>query len=116
MALNQISDISRAVDLQLKSGITPTPEQTRELHRAMITLAERCIELGQTQTGADILAFLLLQIDVNADASNRADELFAELESRVCPRVILDARDFAAGLDLTTMLEYLLDLAPRERI
>ena len=45
----------------------------------------------------------------------RADELFADLESRICPRVILDARKFAADMDLASMLEYLLDVAPREQ-
>ena len=116
MALNHVSDIARAVDLQLKSDSAPTPERTRELYRAMIALAERCIELGHTQTGADILAFLLLQNHLDPDAEDQAEELFAELESRVCPRIMLDAREFAAGMDLSTMLEYLLNVAPRERI
>jgi len=94
----------------------PNPELTSELYRAMIALAEDCIENGHTQTACDILAFLLLQKALSAAAFARADALFAELESRVCPRVILDAREFSADLDLQGMVEYLLDIAQRERI
>ncbi|MDE2777851.1 MAG: hypothetical protein OXI77_18140 [Chloroflexota bacterium] len=94
----------------------PNPELTSKLYRAMIALAEDCIEIGHTQTACDILAFLLLQKELSGAAFARADALFAELESRVCPRVILDAREFAADLDLQGMVEYLLDIAPRERI
>ena len=115
MELNHVSDISRTVDRQLRVGSPPGPEQTRKLHRAMTALAEDCIEIGQTQTAADILAYILCQIDADSVTLERANELFAELESRVCPRVILDACEFAAGMDLTTMLEYLLDVVPRER-
>ncbi|MCY4063395.1 MAG: hypothetical protein OXG53_13580 [Chloroflexi bacterium] len=81
----------------------------------MIALAEMCIELGQKQTAADTLAFLLLRIDMDPDIFIRAEALFADLESRICPRVILDAREFAADMDLVSMLEYLLDVAPREQ-
>ena len=80
----------------------------------MIALSVNCIALGQTQIAADTLAFLLLRNDIDPDLLIRADELFADLESRICPRVILDARDFAAGMDLRSMLEYLLEVAPRD--
>ena len=76
----------------------------------MNAIAERCLERGHTQTGADILAFLLNQQALEADIQERAYASFAELESRVCPRIILDAREFAADMDLRTMIEYLLDL------
>ena len=89
------------------------PELTSKLYRAMIALAEDCIQFGQTQTAADILAFLLLQRELSAADFAQADALFAELEGRVCPRVILDAREFAADLDLQGMVEYLLDVVPR---
>ena len=36
--------------------------------------------------------------------------LFADLAGRICPRVILDAREFAADLNLATMIEYLRDV------
>lgn len=108
--------VSRALDRQLKAGILPKPEQTRKLHHAMLAaLAETCIDWGQTQTAADILAFLLRQDPIDPGAFETAADRFAELESAICPRVIHDARDFAAGMDLRTMLEYLLEVAPRAR-
>lgn len=113
MELDRVSDTARAIYLQLKIGNPPGPEDHRRLHRAMIALSENCIELGQTQTAADTLAFLLLRNDIDRDILNRAEELFADLESRICPRVTLDAREFAADMDLVSMLEYLLDVAPR---
>ena len=48
----------------------------------MTALAEDCIEIGQTQTAADILAYILCQIDADSVTLERADELFAELEGR----------------------------------
>jgi hypothetical protein len=52
---------------------------------------------------------------MDADTLALAEELFADLEGRICPRVILDACEFATDLNLRTMVEYLLDLAQRER-
>ena len=110
------AELSRALDRALKSGNAPTSTQMRRLRQTMTALAEYCIEIGQTQTGADILAFLLRQSDADPLTLERAAECFAELESRVCPRIILDAREFAADMDLKGMIHYLLDIAPRPQI
>ena len=88
----------------------PTVEHRRKLYRAMNALAERCISSDDTQTAAEILAFLLGQSDMDADTLYRADDLFADLAGRICPRVIYDAREFAAEMDLATMVEYLRDV------
>ena len=115
MERNHISDLSRSILLQNTIDVPPEPEVSRKLHRAMIALSEICLEFGQTHIAADSLAFLLLHRDFDSDIFYRADELFADLESRICPRVILDAREFAADMDLVSMLEYLLEVAPRQR-
>ena len=88
------------------------PEE--DLYPAMLSFAAACLERDLTQTAADTLAFLLQYPGVSATFRDEAAELFDELESRICPRVILDARVFADGMDLTTMLEYLLDHINRE--
>ena len=93
----------------------PTVEYRRTLYRALTALAERCISSDDTQTAAEILAFLLGQIDMDADALFRAEDLFADLEGKICPRVIVDARAFAADMDLATMVEYLRDVFPADR-
>ncbi|MCY3914519.1 MAG: hypothetical protein OXG49_00770 [Chloroflexi bacterium] len=115
MQRHHVSDSARSILLQTKTDFPPGPEDAHKLHRAMIALSEYCIEWGQTQIAADTLAFLLLRGNIDPDSFMRADELFADLESRICPRVILDAREFAADMDLLSMLEYLLDLAPRQQ-
>lgn len=112
---NHAANSARSILLQLKIDSPLGSEETRNLHRAMIGLSENCIELGQTQTAADTLAFLLLRNDIDPDLFVRADGLFADLESRICPRVILDAREFATDMDLVSMLEYLLDVTPRQQ-
>lgn len=116
MELIHSAELSRALDQTLKSGSAPTATQMRRLHQNMTALAEYCIEIGQTQAGADILAFVLRQSATDPLTRERADESFAELESRVCPRIILDAREFAADMDLPGMIHYLLDIVPRPRI
>lgn len=89
---------------------TPTVEHRRNIHRALTALAESCISNDDTQIAAEILAFLLCQSDTDADTLYRADELYADLAGRICPRVIYDAREFVADMDLATLVEYLRDV------
>ena len=80
----------------------------------MMLFAATCIDHDMTQTAADILAFLLQDDYAGDTIRDKAAARFDELEQRICPRVILDARSFAEGMDLPTMLEYLLDLLTPE--
>lgn len=75
----------------------------------MLAMAQRHWEAGTSQMAADTLAFLLLQADLPTTLRDKAEALFAELESRICPRVILDARQFAIDMDAQSMIEYLFD-------
>ena len=77
-------------------------------------MAEACCQRGLTQTAADILAFLMIQADASESVKCSAEAMFLELESRICPRVIHDAKEFAAGMDLQTMIEYLLEILASE--
>ncbi len=87
----------------------PSEETRQRLYEAMTLLAAACIEQGLTQTAADILAFLLRQPDLSVTARAAAEDIFADLESRICPRVIYDAKEFATDMDLSAMIEYALD-------
>ena len=115
MARQITTDESCALELHRHIHCTRANDQKQKLYNAMIAFAEVGIERGMTQTAVDILAFLSLQKDVDTDLSAHGEELLADLEGRVCPRVILDAREFAAEMDLLTMVEYLLDVVQRER-
>jgi hypothetical protein len=88
----------------------PTVEHRRKLYSALTALAELCISRDDAQTAAEILAFLVCQNDMDADTLHRADDLFVDLAGRICPRVIYDAREFAAAMDFATMIEYLRDV------
>jgi hypothetical protein len=73
----------------------------------MTTIAALYIAQGNTQEGADVLAFLLLQPDIAPDTLEQAQALFEELETRICPRVIWDAREFARDMVFEDMIEYI---------
>lgn len=81
-----------------------------ELYDAMTRLATFYIEQGETQLASDILAFVLLQTDLPNDIYEQAYELFDDLERRICPRVIWDAKAFAQDMDMQGMVEYVLDV------
>lgn len=98
-------------DLLRASALTHQASLGRQdVAAAMLAFAVACLEGEMTQTAADTLAYLLQDDRVSATVRDEAADIFAELESRICPRVILDARSFADGMDLATMLEYLLEL------
>lgn len=100
--------------LNVARDIDPTPALRQRLYAALTLLAASCIEQGLTETAADILAFVLCRSDVNAALRDSAEDIFADLEGRICPRVIADARGLAAGMDLRTMIEYALDTLAEE--
>ena len=64
---------------------------------------------GRADVAAESLAFLLLHDDLPPGLRESAKALFADIESRICPRLILDARTFVAEMDLQSMVEYLLE-------
>lgn len=51
--------------------------------------------MNDLQTGADMLAYVIQHPDVADDTHERATDLFEELETYACPRVIHDAKQFA---------------------
>lgn len=79
------------------------------LLRAFYGLARAYWADGFAEAAAENLAFILLQDNLAPDLQESAEALFADMESRICPRIILDARTFAAEMDLQSMVEYLLE-------
>jgi hypothetical protein len=91
----------------------PTPVEAQAarhnrpaLYQALYRWALWHAQQGLTQEAADVLAFLLRCDDVPADCHSAVADLFEELETRICPRVICDAKDFAARATLEDILEY----------
>ncbi len=84
-------------------------EDQSALLRAFYALAQSYWAQGNAESAAENLAFILLQGDSPPDLQAAAAELMADIESRVCPRLVLDARSFAAAMDLQGMVEYQLE-------
>lgn len=77
-----------------------------EVLDSLCGLAEIYIQEGLTQVAAEVLAFILFHPQTADDTFARAEELFKDLASRICPRVILDAEYFACQATLTQMVSY----------
>lgn len=82
-------------------------EATHETLDAMVYLAAVYIEEGQTQEGADLLAYILRREDAASDTLERAEEVWDDLARWICPRVLLDAEDFASKASFADIVEYI---------
>ena len=70
-------------------------------------IADASVEAGDTELAAEILALILLY-PLNKFTRQRAEELFLNLKSEICPRVILDAETRALEITLDEMVEEIL--------
>lgn len=59
---------------------------------ALVCIAEILMERGENERAVDILA-LVLCYPMGRETHELAEDLFMDLESRVCPRLIADAQD-----------------------
>ncbi len=82
---------------------------TSALGHAFYGLAQMFWSKELADAAVETLALLLRQDNLPADLQESAEELVADIESRICPRVILDAQNFVAEMDLQSMTEYLLE-------
>jgi hypothetical protein len=80
-------------------------DATHELLDSLVYLAAVYIEQGQTQEGADILAYTLRCEDVASETYARAEEVWEDLACWICPRVLLDAEDFASKANFEDIIE-----------
>ena len=79
----------------------------RDALDSMTRLAGIWIERGETQEGADILAFVMRHRDTASDTEALAQELWDDLATYRCPRVLVDAEDFGKKATLEDMIEYI---------
>ncbi len=63
-----------------------------EVLEALTDLAALMIEAGKTSEAAVVIIFIRNHPDVPAETFDRADDLYIDLEARLCPRVMEDAR------------------------
>ncbi len=73
---------------------------------ALIGLSAHSLARGETQEGADILAWVLMQPALSPTAQDDAQTLWEGLATWICPRVLLDAQDFANNATFDDLCEY----------
>ena len=78
-----------------------------EVLDAMTQLADIYIKQGLTQEGADVLAYVLRCEAVADDTRDHAHDSWEDLARYICPRVLLDAEEFAALATFDDMVEYI---------
>jgi hypothetical protein len=79
---------------------------------AILGVAGSYLNRGMTQEAANLLAFIINHPDVLHDTFDRAEDLFLDLEERLCPRVILDAKTFAVAKSINTIAHYIFEISP----
>jgi len=73
---------------------------------AFVGLAAHSIARGETQEGADILSWVLRQSFLSFTTRDNAQMLWDDLAAWICPRVLLDAEDFASKATFDDICEY----------
>lgn len=71
-----------------------------EMLDAMTGLAGHYLRQNRTGEATELVAFVLNHDDTDEDTRDTAENLFMELESSICPRVIVDAWTKAQEMQL----------------
>ena len=82
-------------------------DATADSLAALVGLAAHWIERGETQEAADILAWVLRHLSLSDTARDAAQSLWDGLATWICPRVLLDAADFAQYATFDDICEYI---------
>ena len=93
-------------DLLLSIKAALSLEARNEILASLTQLAGVYIERGETQEGADVLAYILRRDDLSDDIYNLAQDLWDDMARYICPRVLLDAEDFGKKAYLKDVIEY----------
>lgn len=103
MPENQASE--KELLMTLRAALTI--DAVGEVLDAMAELAQRYSARGLTEPAANILTYVMQHPDVRHDTFDFAAITFEDLEARICPRVIEDARLFVLSKSLKTVADYI---------
>lgn len=76
----------------------------------LVKMAEFMVEKGEKERAAEILT-IALEYPLRDESRKRAQSLYNDLETELCPRVFLDAKTLAAEITLDDLLEAILSQA-----
>jgi hypothetical protein len=93
-------------DLHLSIKASLAIQALDDVLECLVQLAAICIEKGNTQEGADILAYLLHHLDTPQDIKEQGQALWDDLARWICPRVLYDAEDFGRKAALEDVVNY----------
>lgn len=90
--------------LSIQAGLAI--QSPADVLECLVQLAALYIDKGNTQEGADILAYLLHQTDTPQDIKEQSQALWNDLATWICPRVLYDAEDFGRKAALEDVIDY----------
>src|SRR5450432_1329780 len=90
-------------------------EATSRILDILVEIAKVSIYHDDKDFAAEILA-LALQYPMNVETLEEAEQIYRDLETQLCPRVIEDAREQAQRVTLEDMVAYVLAKAEWIRI
>lgn len=95
-------------ELQLVLRAAQSIDARTATYDALVDLCGVYVRQGLTEEAANVLAWVLAAPDVPESINERAAEHWELLETRICPRVMLDAKTFAAEMSLADICGYVL--------
>lgn len=93
-------------DLRLSIQAGLAIQSPHAVLESLVQLAAVYIDKGNTQEGADILAYLLHRLDTPQDIKEQGQVLWDDLATWICPRVLYDAEDFGRKAALEDVVDY----------
>jgi len=103
-----MTDILSEKDLILSLKASVAIQAENDALDLFVQIANVYIARGQTQEGADILAYILQRENSPDDIINSAEELWDDLARWICPRVLYDAEIFGRKAYFEDIVEYIL--------
>ena len=73
----------------------------------LVKMAEVMIDKGEKERAVEMLT-IALQYPMRPATRSRAETLYSDLESEMCPRVMVDAKSLAEEITLDDLMEALL--------
>lgn len=73
----------------------------------LVKMAELMVQKGESERAVEILT-IALKYPMRANTRNRAQEIYDDLETRLCPRVFADAQQLAEEITLDDLLAVIL--------
>lgn len=79
----------------------------------LVKMAEVMVEKGEKERAVEILT-ITLEYPMRPTTKQRAEELYLQLETELCPRVMEDAKSLAKEITLDDLMEAILGKESKE--